>query len=244
MIKWLWFQLLVSSYPFQELVWLILAGIQSKLSRQFINQKKSTITITSSMNKLVFQNTTFTHTHTHDVYIEGKKKGKKTKPYCNTSEWVPVQLPSQNGAGCLSTATVAQRGAQEGGTERLSLSPCSSHVPTADRSPSPCGSRIPKGTKRAGAPKEGGWLQASCSWQLGRDSGSREAPPRNGGPHLTAVSLSGPTLHPPKAVSPSPSAPPKLSCSSCWRDTVVVLLLTRSPGSSRGGHFPQVVALC
>lgn len=78
MIKWLWFQLLVSSYPFQELVWLILAGIQSKLSRQFINQKKSTITITSSMNKLVFENTAFTHTRTWCVHRR-EKKGIKTK---------------------------------------------------------------------------------------------------------------------------------------------------------------------
>lgn len=91
MIKWLWFQLLVSSYPFQELVWLILAGIQSKLSRQFINQKKSTITITSSMNKLVFENTTFAHTHMmctqEKKKREGEKKNKTKNPTVTRVEW-------------------------------------------------------------------------------------------------------------------------------------------------------------
>lgn len=94
MIKWLWFQLLVSSYPFQELVWLILAGIQSKLSRQFINQKKSTITITSSMNKLVFENTTFAHTHMMCTQKK-KKEEKKKQAYCNKGEAMSILHPLQ-----------------------------------------------------------------------------------------------------------------------------------------------------
>lgn len=101
MIKWLWFQLLVSSYPFQELVWLILAGIQSKLSRQFIHQKKSTITITSSMNKLVFENKTFTHMHMMCTQEEKTPRIKKInnntnqqkRPYCTKGEGAGESTP-------------------------------------------------------------------------------------------------------------------------------------------------------